>query len=180
MNLLFSQEASNAVITTTDGSYVEKEEKQFRFFPGGKMQIASEVPGSIRIIGWKKATVLVEAEKIVEELPPELAKEEIGKHPLRVRWNQTSANILVGGLPEEAVAVRCNLTVYVPGDRTDMKATISQGDIYVEKVNGWVEITTAKGNLGAASMSGYFSGMTEHGNIRVDMSGNRWRGLELR
>jgi DUF4097 and DUF4098 domain-containing protein YvlB len=179
LNLLFSQEAPNTVITMSDGSYVEKEEKQFRFFPGGKMQIASEVPGSIRIIGWKKATVHVEAEKIVEGLSPEPAKEEIGKHPLRVRWNQTSANIQVSGIPEEAVAIRCNLTVYVPGDRTDMKATISQGDIYVEEVNGWVEITTTRGNLGASSMSGYFSGMTEQGDIRVDMSGKRWRGLEF-
>ena len=97
-SLLFSQGASNAVTTTTDGSCMDREEKQFRFYPGGKIQIASEVPGSIRILGWKKATVRVEAEKIVQGLSPELARKEMEKYPLRVRWNQTSAKVQVTGI----------------------------------------------------------------------------------
>ncbi len=176
---LLCQETTSTVASAPDGSYVEKEEKQFRFYPGGKILIASEVPGSIRIIGWKKGSVQVEAEKIVHGLSPEQAKKEIEKYPLRVRWNQTSSKIQVNGVPEDAVSLEYNLVVYLPGDRTDIKATISRGDISAEKVNGWVELATGTGDLGASSMSGYFFGTTEQGNIHVDMSGNRWKGLEF-
>ena len=162
-----------------DNSYVEREEKQFQFYPGGKMQIVSEVPGFIRIIGWKKGTVRVQSVKTVNGLSPEAARQEIEKHPLRVRWNQTSARIEVEGTPSETVSMEYSLTVYVPGDKTDISASIIRGDIYAEKVNGWVEITSGRGNLGASSMSGYFSGSTGQGNIRADMSGKRWRGLEF-
>ena len=176
---LLSQELPGAGTVAQDDSYLEGEEKQFKFYPGGKMQIVSEVPGSIRIIGWKRGTVRVEAEKIVHGLTPEQAKEEIAKSPLRVRWNQTSARIQVNGIPAEGVSMEYNLIVYVPGDRTDINASVIQGDIYTENVNGWVEITSSRGNLGASSMSGYFSGSTKQGNIRVEMSGKRWRGLEF-
>jgi DUF4097 and DUF4098 domain-containing protein YvlB len=174
-----SQELPNTAAKAPDDSYTEREEKQFQFYPGGKMQIASEVPGFIRIIGWKKGTVQVQALKTVSGLSPEAARQEIEKHPLRVQWNQTSARIKVEGTPAETVSMDCDLTIYVPGDKTDINASIIQGDIYVEKVNGWVELTSGRGNLGMFSMSGYFSGSTGKGNIRVDMSGKRWRGLEF-
>lgn len=176
---LLSQELPNALAPEAVDSYIELEEKQFRFYPGGKMEIVSIAPGSIRVIGWKKAMVQVEVEKIVYGLSPELAKQEMEKYPIRVRYNQTSSTIQVNGNPEEAGSIEYNLTLYIPGDRTDLKATIIRGDIYVEKVNGWVEITTPQGNLGVSSMSGYFSGTTDFGDIRVDMSGRRWRGLEF-
>jgi len=176
---LFSQEAADIVGPDPDNPWVVREEKQFQFYPGGKMQIVSEVPGFIRIIGWKKGMVRVEAEKIVHGLSPESAGQESEIIPLRVRWNQTSARIEVSGIPEKAASAVCRLTVYVPGDRTDINASIAQGDIFTEKVNGWVEISSGRGNLEASSMSGYFSGKTGQGDIRADMSGKRWRGLEF-
>lgn len=176
---LFCQEAADIVEPAPDDPWVAKEEKQFQFYPGGKMQIVSEVPGFIRIIGWKKGTVRVEAEKIVHGLSQETAGREMERFPLRVRWNQTSARIEVSGIPEKAVSVACKLTVYVPGDRTDINASIAQGDIFAENVNGWVEISSGRGNLETSSMSGYFSGKTGQGDIRADMSGKRWRGLEF-
>ncbi len=176
---LLCQDMPGTGAAAPDGSYMEKEEKQFRFYPGGKILITSELPGSVRIIGWKKASVQVEAEKIVHGLPPEQAQKEIEKYPMRVRWNQTSSKVEISGVPEGTVSMEYNLVVYLPGDRTDIKATIGKGDISVEKVNGWVELVTGTGNLGASSMSGYFFGSTEQGDIRVDMSGNRWRGLEF-
>lgn len=174
-----SQDLPNTVARASDDAYVEGEEKQFQFYPGGKMQIVSEVPGSIKIIGWKKGTVRVKAEKIVHGLSPETAGQEIAKYPIRVRWNQTSARIQVNGIPADAASIEYNLIVYVPGDKTDINASIIRGDIYAENVNGWVEVTSGAGNLGASSMSGYFSGSTNRGDIRVEMSGKRWRGLEF-
>jgi DUF4097 and DUF4098 domain-containing protein YvlB len=172
-------ETSTMAVAAPDAPYVEREEKQFQFYPGGKMTIQSGVPGSIRIIGWNKGSVRVETEKISRCLSPEKAKSAIGQFPVRVRWNQTSANIQVDGVPAEDDALEFNLTVYVPEGRTDIKTTLGRGNIFVESVNGWVEVTTGQGSLGVSAMSGYFSGNTEKGDIRVEMSGTRWSGLEF-
>ena len=176
---IFPQDTSGSAAQAPEGPYVEHEEKQFHFYPGGKMQVLSEVPGDVRIIGWKNATVRVEAEKLVYSLPPEKAKAVMEKYPLHVRYNQTSAKIQVEGTPRSGTMVEYNLTVYVPGDKTDIKTTISRGDVSVESVNGWIEVTTERGSLGISSLSGYFSGSTKDGDIRVEMSGKRWRGLEF-
>ena len=67
-----SQETvKTADLPTQEVSYVEREEKQFQFYPGGKMQIESEVPGDIRIVGWKQSSVRVEAEKTAYAPSPE-------------------------------------------------------------------------------------------------------------
>lgn len=174
-----SQELPGPGAAAPGASYAEREEKQFQFYPGGKLQIVSEAPGAIRIIGWKKGAVRVEAEKTVQGLSGEPARRVIEKYPLRVRWNQTSANIGVSAVAGEDPSMACNLTIYVPGDRTDINASILSGDICAENVNGWVEMTSGRGNLRASSMSGYFSGKTGRGDIHAEMSGKRWRGLEF-
>jgi hypothetical protein len=182
-----SQERTPAEATMPDaspntppaGSYVEREEKQFQFYPGGRMTIHSTVSGNVRIIGWKKGIVRIEAEKIVRGLPPEQAKSLIGRFPIRTRWNQTSAVVEVGGSPADDAAVQFNLAIYIPGDKIDLKAVFVRGDLSVESANGWIEVSLVQGNLRASSMSGYFSGSIEEGDIQVEMTGTRWNGLEF-
>jgi DUF4097 and DUF4098 domain-containing protein YvlB len=162
--------------------YVEHEEKQFNFYPGGKIEISAGVPGDVKVVGWQKGSVEVKAEKVAYYLSPDRAKDLISQFPIHVRYNQTSARILTSG-PATANAngakVEINLTIYVPKDKTDMSAKLVQGDFDIESVNGWIEVTLREGSLNTRSLSGYFSGSTQRGNIRVEMSGNRWRGLEF-
>ena len=175
-----SQETvKTADLPTQEVSYVEREEKQFQFYPGGKMQIESEVPGDIRIVGWKQSSVRVEAEKTAYAPSPEKAKAIMEQFPVRVRYNQTSAKIQVEGIPADETKIEYNLTVFVPGDKTDITASTNKGDVFLESVNGWIEVTTGQGSLEISSLSGYFSGSTKKGDIRVEMSGRRWRGLEF-
>jgi DUF4097 and DUF4098 domain-containing protein YvlB len=157
----------------------EQEEKEFRFYPGGKMTIMSKLPGSIRIIGWEKGTVRVELEKIARGVSPDEAKSLFERYPLRVRYDQTSAKIEVDGKPVADESIEYNLAIYVPGYKTDLKADIARGAISVDAVNGWIEVSTGQGRLEASSLSGYYSGNTRDGDVRVEMSGPRWRGLEL-
>jgi DUF4097 and DUF4098 domain-containing protein YvlB len=158
--------------------YVEREEKQFNFFPGGKIEISAEAPGSLRVIGWQKASVRMEAEKIIYYLPAEQAKAEMQQSPVRVRWNQTSSSVRTVAAPSAGLEI--NLTLYVPSDKTDIKAKINQGDFSIERVNGWVEATISKeGSIEAKAMSGYFSANTLRGDISVVMDGDRWKGLEF-
>ena len=72
-----------------------------------------------------------------------------------------------------------NLTVYLPGEKTDINAKMDRGEFSVSSINGWVEATIKEGSLEAKSMAGYFSGKRAKGDILVEMSGNRWNGLEF-
>lgn len=176
---LFAQEASTTETEAPDTTVVERKEKTFNFYPGGKALIQFAVPANVRIIGWDKGSVLVEYEKIAYGLTPEEATLIFEQFPVRIRYNQTSTKIQVAAVPPEGVSLEYNITVYVPGYRTDIKTELVKGDYSVESVNGWIEVTTKQGNLKMSSISGYFSGTTEKGDIWTEMSGNRWEGLEF-
>ena len=176
--ILLSQELPQASSPASPSPYVQREEKQFNFFPGGKIEISAAASGSLKIVGWQKGSVRVEIEKIVYYLPPDQAKTETDKSRVRVRWGQTSATIQT--TESQSAKMEVNLTVYVPGYKTDMRAKLNRGDFSIEGVNGWIEASiAAEGSLEAKSMSGYFSGNTLHGDISVDMTGKRWDGLEF-
>jgi DUF4097 and DUF4098 domain-containing protein YvlB len=175
---LIAQEPAPASSPKPQTPYVEREEKAFNFFPGGRVEIMAGAPGSLTIIGWQKASVRMEAEKIVYYASQEEAKALLQKSPIRVRYNQTTSSIRTSAEPD--ARVEFNLTVYVPGDKTDIKANVNHGDFSIDGVNGWVEATVAtEGSIDAKSMSGYFSASTPHGDITAEMTGNRWRGLEF-
>jgi len=158
---------------------VVREEKEFNFFPGGKIEISIGAAGSLKIVGWPRGSVRMEAEKIFYYPSKEQEENpEPPEIPIKVRYGQTSATIKTPLNPEAHAEV--NLTVYVPGYRTDVTARLHNGDFSVEGVNGWVEVTiAADGSIDAKSLSGYFSGTTPHGDINVEMDGVRWQGLEF-
>jgi DUF4097 and DUF4098 domain-containing protein YvlB len=159
--------------------YIEREEKQFNFFPGGNLTIAAGAAGNVKIIGWPKGSIRVEAEKIVRNLPPETAKAVIAQNPIKVHWDQTAAGIQTAGSLSTKGEVEINLVVYVPKDKTDIAAKIRNGNFSVDQLNGWVEATILQGDVEARSVSGYFSVTTEKGDVRVDITGKRWFGREL-
>jgi DUF4097 and DUF4098 domain-containing protein YvlB len=174
---LRSQELPESKMSNPEAPYVEREEKQFNFYPGGKIEISAGAAGNVRIVGWQKGSVRMEAEKIVYFLPPEKAKAIIEQNPIRVKWNQTIATILTPGLPSSEIEI--NLTIYVPQYKTDINAKISHGDFSVDSLNGWIEATVLQGSVNAQSTSGYFSAITQHGDVHVEMSGLRWNGQEF-
>jgi DUF4097 and DUF4098 domain-containing protein YvlB len=175
---LSAQEPTPAPSSTPQKPYVEREERQFNFFPGGRVEITAGAPGSLTIIGWQKASVRMEAEKIVYYSSQEEAKALLQKLPIHVRYNQTTSSIRTAAAA--GAKVEFNLVLYVPGDKTDIKANLNQGDFSIDGVNGWVEATIAtEGSIEAKSMSGYFSVTTPRGEINAEMTGNRWKGLEF-
>ncbi len=176
---LFAQETSQTASSAPESPYVEREEKAFNFFPGGKVEISIGVPGSLKIVGWQKGSIRVEAEKIIYYANEETAKEFLKKSPLRVRHTQTSSTIQVTATPDPPAILEVNLTVYVPKDKTDITAKIDKGEFFIEHVNGWVEATVREGGLEARAMAGYFSGITQRGDLFVEMSNIRWNGLEF-
>lgn len=156
--------------------YVERSQKEFKFYPGGKVEIYTGVPGSLEIQGWDRALVQVESETVVYYLPPDQARALVQNHPLRVRYGQTSATITTSGPPKSAVAVETNLKIRVPKDRTDIKTEILQGDLKITRVTGWIEADLLQGNIEVSQLQGYFSASTKAGDLNVRLEGKRWLG----
>ena len=121
----------------------------------------------------------MEAEKIVYYLPPEEAKEIIKQNPIKVRYRQTSASISTSSLSAADTTMEVNLTIYVPKEKTDVKAQVRHGNFSVDNVNGWIEATLLEGDINAKSLAGYVSATTQRGDIQAEMSEKNWRGREF-
>jgi hypothetical protein len=163
--------------------YIEKTQKQFLFFPGGRIELTLGVAGNVRITGWQRPAVVVEMEKIVYGMPQAQAQELLSQFPVRVRWTQSTATILApASVPKnpspKAVtpSIEINISIYVPKQRTDLKLQLVKGDLTIEDLVGWTEATLREGSMETRGLSGYFSGTTDAGNIEADMMGKRWDG----
>ena len=156
--------------------YTENMEREYRFYPGGKIGISLEVPGSLKIIGWERGSVRAEAEIKVHSLTEEKARALLEKSPIRVRYTETASTIQVTESSELKGLLEVNMTIHVPGARTDIITQIKKGDFSINTVNGWVEATLMEGNMDLVAIDGYFSGKTQKGNILANLSGNRWSG----
>jgi hypothetical protein len=161
---------------TSSSPYVERNQRQFSFYPGGKLQVEAGVPGNVKVIGWQRASVLVEYERIIFGLGGEQAQTFASQYPVQVRWGKTTGTIRTSGPAGAAAAMEINLTIYVPKDKTDLNIRITKGDLGAGVINGWIEATLQDGSIDARSLNGYFSGTTKQGDIYVEMAGKRWNG----
>ena len=163
--------------------YIEKTQKQFLFFPGGRMELTLGVAGNVTVTGWQRPAVAIDIEKIVYGMPQEQAKAFLGQFPVRVRWTQSTVTILApASVPKKpspkavTPSIEVNISVYVPKQRTDLTLQLVKGDLTVVDLAGWTEATLREGSMETRAISGYFSGTTDAGNIEADMMGKRWDG----
>jgi hypothetical protein len=163
--------------SSQNAPYVERNQRQFNFYPGGKLQVDAGVPGNVKVIGWQRASVLVEYERIIYQVEHEQARTLASKFPVQVRWNRISGTVRTTGPPQAASSMEVNLTLYVPREKTDVYVNVSKGDLKIDTLNGWIEATLLDGSIEASSLNGYFSGTTQQGDIHIEMAGKRWEGL---
>lgn len=157
--------------------YTDIKEREYKFYPGGKIGISIEAPGDLKIVGWDRGSVRMEAEIKVYSLTQEKARELLEKSSIpRVRYTDTASTIQVTEASELKGVLKVNMTVYVPSAKTDIAVQLKKGDFAIENVNGWVEVTLAEGNMELSAMDGYFSGKTLKGNISANFTGSQWRG----
>jgi hypothetical protein len=156
--------------------FVERTQRQFNFYPGGKVQIEAGVPGNLTIVGWDRATVTVDFERIIYRLSPEQARELAAKSPVQVRYTQTLGTIRTPAQPSDNGQMEINMTVKLPKLRTDIGIRMMRGDLSVSDVTGWIEATLTEGSVEAKGLAGYFSVVTQQGDIDLLMTGKRWTG----
>lgn len=155
---------------------MEREQKQFMFYPGGKIDLNAGVAGNVKIIGWQRASIMIEVEKVFYHLTADEAKLLSAQYPLQLRWTQTTATIGTGSAAQSGAGVEINLNVYVPKEKTDLKIHMLQGDLALGGINGWIEATLKEGTIEASSLSGYFSALTQKGDLIIEMADKRWNG----
>jgi DUF4097 and DUF4098 domain-containing protein YvlB len=133
----------------------------------------------VKVIGWGRASVMVQSERVFYHLNPEQARLLASQYPVQLRYTETSGTIRANGPPGSNATLEANLTIYVPKEKTDLTIRLLQGDLAIGALNGWVEANLKEGNVEVKSLSGYFSALTQHGDIEVEMSGKRWTGHEF-
>ncbi len=156
--------------------FVERNQKQFNFYPGGKLQIEAGVPGNLEVVGWDRAIVVVDYERVIYRRPEAEARELAARFPIQVRWTQTLGTIRTLGPPKDDAEMEINFTVHVPKLRTDLNVRMIRGDLAVSDVTGWIEATLTEGSVEANALSGYFSVITQQGDLDVRMTGRHWTG----
>ena len=178
--LVQEQSASPSRDKQAAGSAIsERFRRQFNFYPGGRIQVAAGIAGDIKIIGWKRGSVLVEAEKIFYGVDAAEAKKLTDQYPVKVRFTHTTAVIQTLGPDPTGGSVEVHLAVYVPKDKTDLGIQVVKGDVAIGAINGWIEATLVEGNAEVKSLQGYFSLLTQEGDISVEMDARRWEGHGL-
>jgi DUF4097 and DUF4098 domain-containing protein YvlB len=156
--------------------YVERSEKQFAFYPGGKLEISAAAAGNVKIVGWQSASIRAEVEKVFFYLAPDQAQALSKRFPVHITNTQTLARISTSGSDKPGATMEVNLLVYVPREKTDLDVKMIKGDLSVASVSGWAEATLEEGNVEARDLAGYFSAITKLGDLTVELSGPRWTG----
>lgn len=154
----------------------EISEKQFAFFPGGKLEISAAAPGSCTIVGWAQAAVRVEMEKVFYYVSAEEARALAKRFPARITYTQTTARVSTAGTDRPGATMEVNMRIFVPKDRTDLSIAMVKGDLSVTALRGSVEARIEEGNIEARDLGGYVSLATERGDLTVAMSPPRWTG----
>ncbi len=178
LSLIFASGQPQAATQSAGPSepFVERNQKQFNFYPGGKLQIEAGVPGNLKVIGWDRAAVVVDYERVIYRRMEGEARDLAARFPIQVRWTQTLGTIRILGPPKDDAEMEVNFTVRVPKLRTDLNIRMARGDLAVSDVTGWIEATLGEGSVEANALSGYFSVITQQGDLDIRMTGRNWTG----
>src|SRR5206468_8310254 len=127
--------ASEAAGQDSQSPYTGRVRKEFKFYPGGRIEITNGLPGSLKVVGWQRASVVLEAEKVFYHMTPEDAKQLSKQISIQVRYAEISASIRTSG-PQQQANVEINTTVYVPKDKTDLKIRLHYDHYSTDSVHG--------------------------------------------
>jgi DUF4097 and DUF4098 domain-containing protein YvlB len=156
--------------------YAETSVKEFAFYPGGKLEIRSSVPGNIRITGWNKSSVRVEIQKKISASSNEEAQKLAKQYEVRVTNTVATARIdatAAAGMPAQADVL---LSIFVPAQKTDLDIRALGANLAISSLNGSMEATLESGGITAENLDGYFSVLTKLGDLDIRLHRKYWTG----
>jgi putative adhesin len=132
--------------------------------------------GSVRLLAWDKAEVLICAQVT--------AWTESGKgHPeeiVRAVRIETDGGRLRAAGPSQSNSARWAVSykIYAPR-RTDLDVVAANGGIAVEGIYGRMNLRSVNGPIAVRDVGGDVRGRTSNGPVSAHLSGSRWSGAGL-
>ncbi|MDB4947753.1 MAG: hypothetical protein JWM27_402 [Gemmatimonadetes bacterium] len=143
---------------------------------GGTLNVDARDNGGVRVLGWDRNEVHVEARVQARAGSDAEARALAG----RVRITTAGGTIRADGPHVEGRDRGWSVSyiVRVPR-RSDLTVRTLNGPIGVERVSGRMDLSAVNGPLSLSEVGGDVRGRTENGPLRVSLSGARWQGTGL-
>lgn len=137
----------------------------YQLVPGGTVSLTN-INGSVKVEGWDRDAVAVEAIKIARGSPSDLYRVKID-----VRTTAKSVEI-VTRYPEGAgVEVSVNYSIRVPYRATLQQVTTVNGELVVRGVDSAGELRTVNGSIQLLDSEGRFDLRSTNGNVHIELAG---------
>jgi DUF4097 and DUF4098 domain-containing protein YvlB len=151
------------------------EVRESRVAAGGTLNVDGRPNGGVRVIGWDRNEVRVQARVQARGTSQADARELASQ----VRVSTSGGAIHAEGPnPERNRWWSVSYVVWVPR-HSDLAAHTTNGPIAVEEVSGRLDLRAVNGPLELSRVGGDVRGRTENGPLRVRLTGSRWDGAGL-
>lgn len=127
--------------------------------------------GGIRVTGWDKNKILVQAKIRMWDVDREDAEEIADDIEISTDGEIRAEGPRSGWSTKWSVSFR----IMVP-QNTDLVLDANNGGIRIEDVEGDLDFSTRNGGIRLANVAGDVVGRTKNGGISVDLEGSAWNG----
>jgi len=152
---------------------VETYQKTLPFKPGGKVRVETR-NGEIRVRGWEKDEVKIEATKEAKAYTKEKAARRLKETKIKIERKDSEIDISTETAPDCTV----NYEIFVP-QRTDLSArnmngwlgfSKLRGQLTAKLTNGWVNLCEILGTVNLEVTSGWVSIDKVSGTLNLEMT----------
>lgn len=150
------------------------EVRELRLEPGA-LEVDGGGNGGIRVEGWDRDEILVEARISARADSVAEAEELAGRVSIDVDGRRLHAE---GPSTRGERGWWTSFRVYVPRD-TDLELRTSNGGISIEAVSSRMRFRTSNGGVSLTDVGGDVEGETSNGGVTVRLGGERWEGSGL-
>ena len=143
--------------------------------PAGALTVDAGRNGGIRVEGWDRNEIRVQAAVTASARREDAAKQLLSEIQVQAGSGRVSAT---GPQTENREWWSVSYRISVPR-RNDVDLRASNGGITVSGVNGTIRFDTTNGGVRLSDLGGDVRGETRNGGLTVTLSGDRWDGTGL-
>lgn len=138
----------------------------------GRLEVDAGSNGGVRVEGWDRDEILVEARIGTRARSDDDAEELAQRVRVRVDGRHVEAD---GPSTRNHESWWVSFRVHVPRS-TDLDLETSNGGVAIESVSGRIRFRTSNGGVSLTDLGGDVQGSTANGGLSVHLTGDRWQG----
>jgi hypothetical protein len=143
--------------------------------PAGPLTVDAGRNGGIRVAGWDRNEILVQAIVTAHARREEDARQLASQVQVQAGGGRVSSSgPETNGRQWWSVSYRINVPRH-----NDLELNANNGGISIADVNGTIRFDTTNGGVDLRSLGGDVRGETRNGGVKVDLEGDRWDGVGL-